>query len=129
MKIKTIEDRLIYMPKWENHEGQSVFDGKIECDNDLYAILKQEGVDYIKKKLLSIIENRKEMFGEYHLLHYGMNPTQCFYDMKNDISIRVKDLLLSKENKILLINEGVKKGYSNKSYKRKMQKIRGINTN
>ena len=128
MKINTIQDQLIYIPNREFHNGESIFDGEFKCDEKLYEILHQEGIDYIKSKLLSLIECRKEMFGEYHILHYGMNPLQHFYDLKNRISIQIEDLLLPENNQIILTNDEERKWLKHKSNKKAFEMIRGRNT-
>lgn len=91
MRIKSIEDQLIYVPN--RKKGESLFNGEaIVNDDDLEFIGHQE-INYIKEKISSIIENRKEMYGNNYPQEYGLHYIQKFYDLKNRFIIKAKDLI------------------------------------
>lgn len=111
MKIKTLEDQFIYLPTRE--AGESLFDGEYRCDENVAEIIGQEGIAFIKNKILSIIEHKKEMFGQRHVSFYGMQEWQRFYDIKNRIMLDVRDAMLP-ENNIVTIRESATGKYYKK---------------
>lgn len=102
MKIKTLEDQFIYLPTRDT--GEALFDGAYQCDENLAEIIGQQGIEFIKNKILTIIENKKEMFGQGHISFYGMEQWQRFYDIKNRIMLDIRDAMLP-ENNIVTIRE------------------------
>jgi len=102
MKVKTIEDRFIYCP--DRRLGEALFQGEYRCDENLAKIVGEEGIEYIKNKIQDIIKNKKEMFGEQDISHYGLTERQRFYDLQNRIMIDMRDAMLP-ENNIITIRE------------------------
>ncbi|WP_422005356.1 hypothetical protein [Roseivirga pacifica] len=86
-------DRFQYVPNRES--GNSLFSGKpILPEGDLLELTSDE-VSYIREKLLSIVDFRKEVFGNGRVEYYGLHPVQRFYDLKQRIMIRVNDIIQS----------------------------------
>ncbi len=102
MRIKTLEERFLYVPN--RREGISIFDGTFEHTEEVENLIQKEGLEYIKNKIISIIDNRKEMYGNDSTEFYGMYPQQRFYDLKNRIMLEVLDLTLP-ENNIIKIEK------------------------
>lgn len=103
MKITSIENQFVFVPNRRN-TGTSVFEGSFSASEEVENIIKDKGIDYISNKILSIIESRKEMYGNASVDFYGLHPSQKFYDLKNRIMLQVKDLILP-ENNIIEINK------------------------
>ncbi len=91
MKIKNISDRLIYIPDRVN--GQSEFRGECSYSSEAYALLKEEGIDYIRNKISQVIDWKKEIYGFGHIGYYGLHSNQKFFDLKNRIGIEVKEII------------------------------------
>jgi len=91
MKIKTLSDRFLHFPNRRN--GASVFSGKPLATQEVYDLIKAEGIDFISQNLTKLIEMRKEMFGNAKVDYYGMYQTQLFFDLKKRVAIRVKELI------------------------------------
>ena len=124
MKIKTLEEQFIYLPTRDT--GEHLFEGEYQCDENIAEIIGQEGIEFIKNKILSIIENKKEMFGQGHISFYGMDEWQRFYDIKNRIMLDVKDAMLP-ENNIVTIRESLTgKRYKNMSNIGIYRQIKGL---
>ena len=96
MRINTIEKRFLYVPS--RRVGLAEFQGEFEQTSEVKELIQNEGFEYIKNKILTIIENRKEMYGDDSVEYYGMCPQQRFYDLKNRIMIEVRDLILPDNN-------------------------------
>jgi hypothetical protein len=91
MKIKNLSDQLLYVPNRRN--GTSEFLGQPLATQGIYDLIKPEGVEFISQKLKELIELRKELFGNAKEEFYGMYGIQLFYDLKNHIPIKVKEIL------------------------------------
>ena len=102
INLNSISDQLLYVPN--RKEGQSLFNGEAKPSNEVKELIGEEGIQYIKGRIASIIENRKEMFGNETPEFYGLNYLQKFYDLKNRVLIKVRDCIEidSKEDKIPL---------------------------
>ncbi len=91
MRINKIENRLIYSPNREF--GQSEFKGTPRPSSEVIEQIGEEGLEYIKNKLNSLIDSRKEMFGIGHIDQYGMDAVQHFFDLKHRTIIRVSEII------------------------------------
>ncbi|MFY0632102.1 MAG: hypothetical protein JXR05_17210 [Flavobacteriaceae bacterium] len=96
MRINSIEKRFLYVPS--RREGIADFQGEFKQTEEVAELIRKEGLDYIRNKILTIIEQRKEMLGNHTVEYYGMHPQQRFYDLKNRIMIEVRDLILPENN-------------------------------
>lgn len=96
--INSISDQLLYVPN--RKEGQSLFNGEVKPSEEVKELIGAEGIQYIKDKITSIIENRKEMFGNKKIEYYGLNYLQRFYDLKNKAVIKVRDCIEVEEKRI-----------------------------
>lgn len=125
MKIKTLEDQFIYLPTRDT--GEALFQGEYQCDENIAEVIGQEGIDYIKNKIQSIIENKKEMFGERHVSFYGLHEKQRFYDLQNRIMLDIQDAMDSEKN-IISIRESITGNrYKKMSNISVYRSIKGIN--
>ncbi|MGY0408831.1 MAG: hypothetical protein ACWIPJ_10850 [Polaribacter sp.] len=91
MKIKSLSDRLQYIPNRRN--GLSEFSGTPLATPEVYDLIKPDGINFISQKLKELIELRKELFGTSEDKYYGMYQIQLFYDLKNHIPIRIQEIL------------------------------------
>lgn len=124
MKIKTLEDQFMFYPVRER--GEALFEGEYHWDEDIARSIGQEGMEFIKNKIQTIIENKKEMFGEMHVSFYGLPSEINFYDLKNRILLDIKDAMLP-ENNIIKIRESLLGNHLKKmSNIRAYKEIRGI---
>ncbi len=96
MRIKTLDDRFLYVPN--RREGTCDFNGVFQPTEEVEELIHKEGLEFIRNKILSIIDNRKEMYGNASSEFYGMYPQQRFYDLQNRIMFEVKDLILPENN-------------------------------
>jgi len=90
MRIKNIEDRIVYVPNRES--GLSTFEGEALILDDLEEMLGSEVIDYTRYQLSKILDFRKYMFGNGELEYYGLHPVQRFYDLKEREMVLIRDL-------------------------------------
>jgi hypothetical protein len=91
MKIKSLSDRLQYIPNRRN--GLSEFSGIPMASEEVYDLIESDGINFISEKLKELIELRKELFGNYKEEFFGMYEIQLFYDLKNRIPIKIKEII------------------------------------
>ncbi|WP_075344629.1 hypothetical protein [Tenacibaculum agarivorans] len=96
MRIKTFEDRFLYVPN--RREGTCDFNGVFQPTEEVEELIQKEGLEFIRNKILSIVESRKEMYGDASSEFYGMYPQQRFYDLQNRIMFEVRALILPEDN-------------------------------
>jgi len=100
MKIDKIHKRLIYIP--DRSIGSCTFSGDLYSEQAVKDIIKEEGRNYIREKLVQIIEIRKELFGDSSLEFYGLHPLQRFFDLKSKYTIRVEHIIGSNKDDYIL---------------------------
>lgn len=85
--MENFSDRLIYMPN--RRDGECLFNGKPTPTDEILEIIGQNGVKHIHKRLLEIIDMRKEILGDNQLRFYGLHFYQQFYDLQEQTRINV----------------------------------------
>ncbi len=96
MKKKNIEDKILYCPTTK--EGQFLFDGIPYASMQILDIIGSEGIFHIDQKLKDYLLQRMEMFGTANKSKYGFSVEQHFFDLKEQILIKVKSKLEKNEN-------------------------------
>lgn len=88
MKIESLSDQLIYVPKLAT--GICDYEGIPFPDQETLDFVGDEGVEYMREKLISIVDFRKEIHGDHELARYGLAAEQHFFDLKNRIAYEIK---------------------------------------
>lgn len=97
MKIQNLNLRFLRLPQKEF--GKAKFTGNpVDIDPEISAIIENEGVQFIKTKIQQVLKNSKELKGSHHSSDSGLFSTQVFFDLQEQLFIKIEELLES-ENK------------------------------
>ena len=91
MNILSKDNDFIYVP--ERRFGAETFEG-IPCPTEeAFKLIGNEGLETIRDKIATMLEWRKEMHGQEQAEHYGFHAIQKFIDVKNEIVLKIGDVI------------------------------------
>ena len=96
MRIKNIQDQLVYVPNKE--VGYCEFKGDAIPTSDIIEQIGMEGVEHISEKFRQLIDSRKEMFGRGDIEDYGLSQEQLFFDLKGRNFLKAEEIITGNDD-------------------------------
>lgn len=94
MKIQNFNVRFLRLP--QKDFGISEFTGNpVDIDPKISAIIEKDGVHFIKNKIQQVLKKSKELKGCHHSSDSGLFSTQVFFDLQEQLFIKIEEILES----------------------------------
>lgn len=82
-------ERFIYKPNSRKKVGEHCYEGPPCATKEIYERIGQQGIDKIHSIMQTMLETRKQMFGDDSPEYYGFHDKEIFYDLKTQTTIKI----------------------------------------